>query len=212
MHTHAARPVVIRRVDAADAAAMARFVGALEPQARRWRFHGAVKASERVAALLTQADGVRHAAWVATVTTDDGVEQIVGEARYVRDADDPASAELAIAVAAGWRGCNVAGSLLQALTHAAQAAGVQRLVADVLSDNARMLAFMQRHGYGAGYDAERCGDAGSLRLERSLPPCGTGAARGGVARGRDGSALGVAARLRAAAQLTWQRGVMLMAR
>lgn len=166
--------VEIRRVRATDAAAMSCFVEGLGATARRWRFHGSVSGcSGRLAALLTEADGLRHVAWVACATTDDGRELIVGEARYAVDADEADVAELAISVADAWCGRGIADRLMQALMQAARDAGLRRLRADVMADNARMEGLLQRHGFALGMDTGLLLDGARddpLRFERTLRP------------------------------------------
>jgi RimJ/RimL family protein N-acetyltransferase len=162
----------IRAVTAADAAAMSAFLVGLDAGSRRLRFHGALNPrSEALLRRLTEVDGWQHAAWIAAVRTDCGSEQVVGEARCVRDGTG--GAELAMSVATAWRGRGVADQLLATLTLHARQAGLHHLVADVMDDNGRMLAFMQRHGYteALGHDTRFEADAGSsLRLMRTLTP------------------------------------------
>lgn len=153
----------IRPVQAADAAAMRQFVRGLSVQSRRMRFHVALgDCPAAMAAHLAGADGVHHQAWVACQATADG-ERIVGEARIYLRADGSQSAELAIAVADEFHGQGVAGALMRTLTQAADRAGVKRLFGEVLPDNGRMLAFMERQGFEAEPDAAE----GLMRVVRS---------------------------------------------
>lgn len=143
----------IRPVQAADAAAMRQFVRGLSVESRRLRFHVALgDCSMAMAAHLAGADGVHHQAWVACLDTAEG-ERIVGEARIYLRADGSQSAELAIAVADEFHGQGVAGKLMHTLIQAADRAGVQRLFGEVLPNNGRMLAFMERQGFAAEFDA-----------------------------------------------------------
>lgn len=153
----------LRPVRAEDRAAMRHFVQALSPESRGLRFHGGVKAdSERLLTHLTQADGLRHIAYVAVLACDDG-ELIVGEARVVGgSAGEPA--ELAIVVADAWQGRGLARQLLDTVLAAAAEAGLQAVVGEVLAHNARMACFMERAGFVAV-----AGCAGGVqRWERSL--------------------------------------------
>jgi acetyltransferase len=158
---------LLRPVRADDRPAMQRFLQGLSVASRRLRFHGSVKPeSESVLRLLTQADGRHHIAWVAVLPCDDG-EIIVGEARCARqpEGEDSGEAEFAIAVADAWQGRGLAQRLLNAVLREARAAGFDTVVGEVLADNGRMAAFMQREGFslgGSGSDVQR--------WTRTLPP------------------------------------------
>lgn len=169
MSSSLASAIEIRPVQPADAPALVDFVAALTPASRRQRFHGGIHAAawHRLSRQMTEVDGHRHAAWVACAPSPDGAA-IVGEARYVRAPHDDAAAELAISVADDWHGRGVADRLMGELLGAAQRGGIRRLVADVLTGNARMLAFARRHGFGAGLGTDD--DGAGLRLERELAP------------------------------------------
>lgn len=146
-------PIRIRPVARTDADGLRQFVRGLSMDSRRMRFHVALgDCSAAMAAHLAAADGVHHQAWVACVDEAEG-ERIVGEARFYVRADDPRRAELAIAVADEVRGRGVAKALMQTLARAAQASGVRHLFGEVLPNNGRMLAFMDRLGYVAELDA-----------------------------------------------------------
>lgn len=154
----------LRAVRADDAQAMAAFIGGLSSDARRMRFHGAVNASAPgLLRHLTQVDGLRHVAFVACAANEEGAQEIVGEARYVVDDD---SAEFAIAVADTQRGCGLADALLQCLIKDASAAGVQQMYGDVLDSNARMAAFVGRHGFEV--DALADAEPGVRRWQRRI--------------------------------------------
>jgi acetyltransferase len=156
--------MVLRRIRADDAAALQAFVRALSPTSRRLRFHVAL--NELPAATLhalTRVDQRAHVAFVL-VSTENGEERIVGEARYVV-ADDGETAEFGIAVADACRGQGLADRLLEALAEAARAAGLRWLVGEVLADNARMRAFMCRRGFA---ETTRGVESGLVRVERCL--------------------------------------------
>lgn len=158
--------VFVRRVQAPDAQAMGEFLRGLSAPSRRNRFHGTVSgASTQLVAYLVNADGERHAAWVACIWGEQG-EQIVGEAGwYVADAER-GSAELALSVLDGWQGTGVASRLMEALVNGAREAGLRHLYGDVLDANARMLAFMLKHGLEPGWDEPP--ERGIERVSRRL--------------------------------------------
>lgn len=155
----------LRAVRAADLPAMRQYVLGLSSDSRGLRFHGGVNpTSERLLTHLTQADGRRHIALVAVLACDDG-DLIVGEARCALGTHGE-PAEFAMSVADAWQGRGLARALLRALLAAAGQAGVDAVMGEVLSRNARMSSFMQREGFAAGASPE----AGVQRWERRLVP------------------------------------------
>lgn len=144
--------VFVRRVRMEDAQTMQGFLSGLSVTSRRNRFHGGVSgASPKLVAYLVNADGIRHAAWVACTWGANG-EEIVGEAGWFVVDPEGGSAELALSVLDGWHGSGVAGRLMTTLMAGARDAGLRRLYGDVLDANLRMLAFMRKHGLEPGFD------------------------------------------------------------
>lgn len=153
----------LRAARRGDAAAMQRFVDGLSPTSRRQRFHGALaRCSAARAECLVSSDGVRQSVVVAV---EAGSAALVGEARWARDGEASAQAELAIAVAEGWQGRGLADALMAAVLVNAAAAGISCLVADVLADNGRVRGFLHRHAFACTADA-----GGILHLQRALGP------------------------------------------
>ncbi|MEO7242913.1 MAG: GNAT family N-acetyltransferase [Variovorax sp.] len=133
-----------------DAQAMREFVSGLSVGSRRNRFHGSVSSvSPALLQMLISADGEAHAAWIACIWGEHG-EEIVGEAVWVLTDPQRRSAELAISVRDDWHGTGVADSLMLTLLQAARDMSICELYGDVLKGNARMLAFMRRHGMEPG--------------------------------------------------------------
>lgn len=144
--------VFVRRVREEDAQTMRSFLLGLSVPSRRNRFHGGVSgASPKLIAYLVKADGIRHAAWVACIWGADG-EEIIGEAGWSIVDCERGSAELALSVLDAWQGSGVASRLMSTLMMGARDAGLRHLYGDVLDANARMLAFMRKHGLEAGFD------------------------------------------------------------
>ncbi len=79
---------------------------------------------------LTEIDGIDHAAFVA-------IEQreIIGVARYVRLAGDPAAAEAAIVVGDPYQGRGLGRRMGMTLADHARSCGIRRFTATTLSDN-----------------------------------------------------------------------------
>ena len=91
---------------------------------------------------VTQCDGVSEAVLVAAVGSGDQ-EAIVGLGSYVRSG---AAADIAFAVEEDFQGRGIASRLLQQLVEIARANGIVRFEADVLAENAPMLAVLRKSG------------------------------------------------------------------
>ncbi|HUO37917.1 MAG TPA: GNAT family N-acetyltransferase [Mycobacterium sp.] len=90
---------------------------------------------------LTEVDYVDHFVWVVT----DGIDgPVIADARFVRDHNDPALAEIAFTVADAYQGRGIGTLLADALAVAARLDGVTRFVATVLADNAPARALLER--------------------------------------------------------------------
>jgi CRP-like cAMP-binding protein len=92
---------------------------------------------------LFEVDYIHHFVWVMT----DGPEgPVVADARFVRDGNDPAVAEVAFIVGDEYQGRGIGTFLMGALAVAADYEGVHRFTARVLSDNLAMRAILDRFG------------------------------------------------------------------
>lgn len=92
---------------------------------------------------LFQVDYVDHFVWVL-VDGPDG--PVIADARFVRDGNDPSSAEIAFIVADGYQGRGIGSLLMDALIISAQVGGVHRFTARLLADNLPMRAILDRYG------------------------------------------------------------------
>jgi len=81
---------------------------------------------------LFEVDYVDHFVWVVTACADGPV---IADARFIRDEDDPRSAEVALTVADAYQNRGIGTLLLSALAVAARVDGIERLHARVLADN-----------------------------------------------------------------------------
>ena len=121
---------------------------------------------EALAQRFASIDYCSHLALLAEVF-EDGLETMIGEARYVVDEHDPATCEFAIAVANGWQARGIARTLLDRLERQAAASSIRRMIADTLLVNKAMIGLAARTGYAVRANRE---DSALARLEKSLTP------------------------------------------
>jgi RimJ/RimL family protein N-acetyltransferase len=124
--------VAIRQVRSTDAALLADGFARLSQRSRQLRFLG-VKNHLTVAELryLTDVDHHDHEALGALSRDGQGV----GVARFIRDAEDPGSAEVAVTIVDEWQGRGLGTKLLELLSDRAHAEGVARLTGTVAAGN-----------------------------------------------------------------------------
>ena len=157
--------VVIRPMLPQDLELQRDFFRGLSFKSRYRRFQAALnELPEAVMQSFVCVDYRSHLALLAEVFVDQS-EVMVGEARYVVDAHDPATCEFAIAVADDWQACGIGRALLPRLEREAAASGVRRMLADTLYDNKAMLRLAVRSGYALKTNRD---DARLVRLEKKL--------------------------------------------
>ena len=113
---------------------------------------------------LTEVDHHDHEALVAVGPDGRGV----GIARYVRLADDPEEAEVAVTVIDDMQGRGLGTELLTRLAARARAEGVHRFLSLVLADNVEMRATLE----ALGPTRVSGGDAGTMQLITAIPEAG----------------------------------------
>lgn len=128
----------IRPIRADDKDLLAGGFERLSPESRYRRFFSPTASlTPSQLRYLTEVDHHTHEALLALeVGTGEGV----GVARFVRSGDDPAMAEVAVAVVDGWQGRGVATILLHDLAARAREEGIERFSASVLAGNEAMMA------------------------------------------------------------------------
>jgi RimJ/RimL family protein N-acetyltransferase len=124
----------IRPIRPEDKALLERGIGLLSLESAYRRFL-APKSAFTLAELryLTEVDFTDHYALVAVLAKSPDV--VVGVGRWVRSAETPSDAEIAIVIADDLQGRGVGTELGRALADAARARGVERFTASMLPEN-----------------------------------------------------------------------------
>ena len=135
----------LRPPTSADSEALLEFYRALSSQSLHRRFHGLPNLRPQLVESLLEPDWVERGALLGALA-DEGGERVVAIGNYVR-LRDPALAESAFAVADSEQGRGIGTRLLERLAARAAAVGIERFVAEVLSENRSMLGVFERAGY-----------------------------------------------------------------
>ena len=138
------RSVRIRALKPSDRASMLSAVGRIGDAGLYRRFFAPKHHfTEREIAYFVDVDFIAHVALVAELE-EGGAPMIAGGGRYIVSA--PGSAEMAFAVDDVHQGLGIGSLLMRHLAAIAEGAGLQTLKAEVLADNAPMLAVFKRSG------------------------------------------------------------------
>jgi len=137
--------LTVRFVEPDDAQALQGYFRSLSVRSRYNRFLGAISELPQ-----TELDHFTHVGEadrfsVIAVMTIDGIETIVGEARYAFDADD--SFEFGLSIDDRWQGQGVGSALLRNLQCRAAAFGAKRLFGDTLRSNDVMIGLARKSGF-----------------------------------------------------------------
>src|SRR5215831_17971080 len=128
--------VLIRPVRPADAPLLADGFARLSDRSRRMRF--LARKDQLSAAELRYLTDVDHHDHEALGALDPADGRLAGVARYVRDADDPQAAEIALTIADDWQGRGLGTELLARLSDRAREEGIRRFTAVMASENVPM--------------------------------------------------------------------------
>ncbi|MDI3314943.1 MAG: GNAT family N-acetyltransferase [Mycobacterium sp.] len=115
---------------------------------------------------LSEVDYVDHFVWVMTDADGDPV----ADARFVRDENDPAVAEIAFTVADAYQGRGIGTFLMGALSVAARVDGVRKFSGRTLSENVPMRTIMSH--YGAVWQRDDVGVVSTVVDVPDDPPFG----------------------------------------
>jgi nucleotide-binding universal stress UspA family protein/GNAT superfamily N-acetyltransferase len=155
--------VTLRPIAPGDKPLLAAAFERLSENSRYRRFF-TTKSSLSAAELAYLVD-VDHSDHEAIVAIDPVTGDGLGIARYVRLADEPEVAEVAVTVADDWQRRGVGRALLARLTYRARREGVRRFSARVQGDNAGALRLLADVG-----DTEHRWNGGVSELLIDLPP------------------------------------------
>lgn len=156
-------PVRVRPIVPADKPRIVEGLADLSAESRYLRFLRPVDhLSQEQLSYLTEIDYRTHFAWGAELAVGKQ-HRGIGLARYVCQADDPATAEAAVAVLDEYQGRGLGGILLALLAESAQENGVERFRSYVLSQNRKVLHALTRPGI------EWCAEDNMVRFDIPLP-------------------------------------------
>jgi acetyltransferase len=145
--------VTIRPIKPEDAELEIEFVRGLSPETKYYRFMNTMRElPPAMVARLTQIDYDREMAFVATLEVD-GKEKEVGVCRYAVNPDGE-SCEFAVVVADDWQHRGLARKLMGVLIETARSRGIAYMNGVFLSNNERMLKFVQKLGFVLSNDPE----------------------------------------------------------
>ena len=180
------RTLRLREPCRSDRDALTAFLAALSPHSMSQRFHATVQARASLIEPFLEPDWSSRGALIG-VLGEGGDERVVALASFDR-LRDATAAEVAFAVSDEMQGIGVGTRLLEQLAGRAAAAGIQRLVFEILHGNRQMLGVVA----GSGFSVEQRATRGVIEATMSIEPT-----RDYVERVDDRDHVGVAASLRA---------------
>jgi RimJ/RimL family protein N-acetyltransferase len=152
--------VRIRQVRPDDAAALARAYANLSEESRYRRFFTVLpELTESTLKAAVEVDHENHEALIALPLES---AEIVGECRFIRNADQPDSADAGVTVVDAWQGRGLGFALLTRLSERALELGIEYFTADVLAENRTMLALLRSLGH---VETESSGPVVAARIE-----------------------------------------------
>jgi RimJ/RimL family protein N-acetyltransferase len=133
--------VLIRQVHSADAPLLAD--GFARPSARSRQLRFLTEKPELSTAELRYLTDIDHHDHEALGALNHADGRGVGIARYVRDAEDPQAAEIAVTIIDDWQRRGLGTELLTQLSDRARSEGIRRFTALVAADNAAMAGLLR---------------------------------------------------------------------
>ena len=164
LRSRSGKPVTVRFVEPSDADALQGYFRSLSVGSRYNRFLGAL--SELPATELDHFVHVGESDRFSVIATMiiDGLETIVGEARYAFDAET-SSFEFGLSVDDRWQGHGIGSALLKNLECRAAAFGAGRLFGDTLRSNEAMIGLARKSGFAF---TNSPGDWKLVRFEKNI--------------------------------------------
>jgi RimJ/RimL family protein N-acetyltransferase len=152
-------PVLIRPIRADDKRMLTDGLRRLSDESVQRRFLTPKRSFSRTELrYLTEVDGRDHVALVAEHPSGPA-RRLIAVARFVRLAQDPDAAEVAITVADDWQGRGLGSLLSEQLAADARRVGIRRFTATMAADNvpahrlmARLTDHLEQHHVGSGVD------------------------------------------------------------
>jgi len=140
------KTLTVRFLELRDADSLLEYFRSLSPRSRYSRLMGA--ASELPPSELDKAlhvgEGNRFA--VVAEMKANGIDTIVGEARYSFDAET-GDTEFGLSIGDGWQGQGIGAAMLANLECRSAALGAQRLFGETLRNNDQMIGLARKLGY-----------------------------------------------------------------
>jgi RimJ/RimL family protein N-acetyltransferase len=151
--------VLVRPIRADDKLLLSEALGHLSPESAHRRFLTPKQSFTRSELrYLTEVDGRDHVALVAESPTEP-VRRLIAVARFVRLADDPEAAEVAIVVGDRWQRRGLGSLIAARLADEARELGIRRFTATMAADNVpahrlmeKLTHHLERHHVGGGVD------------------------------------------------------------
>jgi acetyltransferase len=159
------REVFIRPIRPGDAAELRRALATADYETLHARFLGSPPHQEASIRRLVEVDYANRLALVAVAPDGTGV----GVARYEREMGG-STAEVAVAVHAGWRRVGLGSLLLRDLGEVALRQGICRFTALVLADNAPVLALLRASGLAFTVEIQSGTSNIVMTIEAQEPP------------------------------------------
>ncbi|TAH50652.1 MAG: GNAT family N-acetyltransferase, partial [Betaproteobacteria bacterium] len=145
--------VTIRPIKPEDASLEIDFMSRLSAETKYYRFMNTMRElPPAMVARLTQIDYDREMAFLATMDVD-GVETEIGVCRYAVNPDGE-SCEFAVVVVDDWQHRGLARRLMGVLIETARDRGLKYMNGIFLSNNERMLKFVQKLGFVLSNDPD----------------------------------------------------------
>ena len=141
-----------------DAEAILAFFETLSRHSLYLRFHGYPSLGPEIVDPLLESDWTERGALLGAVS-ENGTERVIAVGNYVR-LRDPSVAEAAFAVADDYQRRGIGTRLVEQLADRASRHGIERFVAEVMSDNRRMLAVFE----SVGFELSRELDGGAIEV------------------------------------------------